>query len=200
MNNKNGAPKSDDLLPPWVKYPDIPRGEIGWRMGYGEDYQDTWEQWVKDKSQQYLLEYFRSYAPLPMEWIDLVAGVLGRLYGMDGIRGLAEQGLADMDVYQTWLEDPVSMCHGGHIPPWKRYSDIPPGTAGWHAGKGEEYMSLWMQWAGQKSQAYLVQYFRHYAPLPVEWLGLVLAVLKQPDDINGVRWLARLGLADPAKA
>jgi hypothetical protein len=25
----------DPLLPPWLKFPDIPPGSIGWRMGYG---------------------------------------------------------------------------------------------------------------------------------------------------------------------
>lgn len=27
-----------DLAPPWVEFPDIPRYSIGWRMGPGEDY------------------------------------------------------------------------------------------------------------------------------------------------------------------
>ncbi len=201
MDNKSGAPKLDDPMPPpWVKYPEMERASIGWRMGGGEDYLIRWDEWARDKGPQYLLEYFRSYAPLPMEWIDMVAGYLGQPYGMDGIRGLAEQGLADIDVYQTWLGDPTSMCHGGHIPPWKTYRDIPAESVGWHQGKGGEYMSLWRQWAGEKSQGYLVQYFRHYAPLPVEWLGLVLAVLKQPEDIDGIRWLARRGFVDLAKA
>jgi hypothetical protein len=26
------------MIPPWKKYPDIPRFSIGWRMGDGEDY------------------------------------------------------------------------------------------------------------------------------------------------------------------
>jgi len=33
------------LLPPWEKYPDIPRYSIGWRMGYGEWYLWLWQEW-----------------------------------------------------------------------------------------------------------------------------------------------------------
>jgi protein-tyrosine-phosphatase/N-acetylglutamate synthase-like GNAT family acetyltransferase len=33
------------LLPPWRKYPDIPRRSIGWRMGSGEWYVWAWQRW-----------------------------------------------------------------------------------------------------------------------------------------------------------
>lgn len=55
------------MLPPWKKYPDIPQGCIGWRMGYGEDYLDQFSTWWDASS----LEEKRSYArkfPAPEEW------------------------------------------------------------------------------------------------------------------------------------
>lgn len=33
------------LLPPWQRYPDLPRFSIGWRMGYGEYYLWLWGEW-----------------------------------------------------------------------------------------------------------------------------------------------------------
>ncbi|AWM38863.1 hypothetical protein [Gemmata obscuriglobus] len=33
------------MIPPWVKYPSIPRASIGWRMGEGEEYWDNFRVW-----------------------------------------------------------------------------------------------------------------------------------------------------------
>ena len=33
------------MVPPWVKYPAIPRASIGWRMGEGEEYWDGFRAW-----------------------------------------------------------------------------------------------------------------------------------------------------------
>lgn len=33
------------LVPPWLKYPELPRGSIGWRMGCGEWYLWMWQRW-----------------------------------------------------------------------------------------------------------------------------------------------------------
>jgi hypothetical protein len=33
------------MEPPWQKYPDIPAGSIGWRMGGGEEYYDQFYRW-----------------------------------------------------------------------------------------------------------------------------------------------------------
>lgn len=32
-------------VPPWVKFPNIPLGSIGWRMGVGEDYWYSFRDW-----------------------------------------------------------------------------------------------------------------------------------------------------------
>lgn len=32
-------------VPPWIKYPNIPLGSIGWRMGAGEDYWFSFRDW-----------------------------------------------------------------------------------------------------------------------------------------------------------
>lgn len=33
------------MTPPWDKYPELGRGRIGWRMGYGEEYMNSFWQW-----------------------------------------------------------------------------------------------------------------------------------------------------------
>ncbi|MES9948593.1 MAG: hypothetical protein ABW118_06520 [Candidatus Thiodiazotropha sp.] len=43
-------PDYDDeglMVPPWVKYPNIPLGSIGWRMGSGETYWYKYVDWYK---------------------------------------------------------------------------------------------------------------------------------------------------------
>jgi len=49
------------LLPPWLKYPEIPDGSIGWRMGAGEDYMILCRIWFaclsKDEKALYKKKY-----------------------------------------------------------------------------------------------------------------------------------------------
>jgi hypothetical protein len=33
------------MPPPWMAFPEIERYSIGWRMGYGEDYIDRFDDW-----------------------------------------------------------------------------------------------------------------------------------------------------------
>jgi len=49
------VPEVDDeglLVPPWIKYPNIHRGSIGWRMGFGEDYWVQFQEWWKAQSSE----------------------------------------------------------------------------------------------------------------------------------------------------
>jgi hypothetical protein len=55
-------------VPPWVKYPNLRRGSMGWRMGPGEKYvldrfAPWWRQLAEADREQYLLAY-----PAPEEW------------------------------------------------------------------------------------------------------------------------------------
>jgi hypothetical protein len=55
------------MIPPWQKYPEIPLGSIGWRMGRGEDYWIEFNDWFKRKT----LDAKRRYAaenPEPDGW------------------------------------------------------------------------------------------------------------------------------------
>ena len=38
------------MEPPWLWFPDIPLGSVGWRMGAGEDYWYQWQDWYVAQS------------------------------------------------------------------------------------------------------------------------------------------------------
>lgn len=55
------------MIPPWQKYPEIPLGSLGWRMGRGEDYWIEFEKWFShldlDEKRRYAIEN-----PEPESW------------------------------------------------------------------------------------------------------------------------------------
>lgn len=67
-----------DLAPPWARYPDIPNGSIGWRMGGGEGWLMMWWEWMKrqpvDRPQR--LAYLQRHPPAPRSWEDSVLWVV----------------------------------------------------------------------------------------------------------------------------
>ena len=59
------------FVPPWVKYPDIPRRSIGWRMGSGEWYLWMWQLWWKSLDATAHAAYRARWAPeAPPAWSD----------------------------------------------------------------------------------------------------------------------------------
>lgn len=55
------------LPPPWLQYPQIPRGSIGWRMGAGESYLCEWVPWYGGLSAAGKQAYQQMY-PEPKAW------------------------------------------------------------------------------------------------------------------------------------
>ncbi len=55
------------MQPPWNMYPDLPRGSIGWRMGYGEDYYDKFYKWFSALDSEAMARFVDSY-PEPQDW------------------------------------------------------------------------------------------------------------------------------------
>lgn len=55
------------MIPPWKKHPEIPLGSIGWRMGYGEDYWVSFDDWFKRKSHEHQKDYALKH-PEPAGW------------------------------------------------------------------------------------------------------------------------------------
>jgi len=55
------------MKPPWLEYPEIPPGSVGWRMNGGEDYLDKWWPWIKALAQDERVAYLTAYPP-PEKW------------------------------------------------------------------------------------------------------------------------------------
>ena len=49
------------LAPPWIAFPEIPRGSIGWRMGPGEDYWYVFVDWYKGLREGEREQFRRKY-------------------------------------------------------------------------------------------------------------------------------------------
>lgn len=84
MTDQRSAPllaapsEGQELEPPWARYPWIPRGSIGWRMGSGEGYQIAWGDYVDEKirSLDEALAYLRRHPKAPRSWGEWIAGWL----------------------------------------------------------------------------------------------------------------------------
>ena len=120
-SNRDGCAKEElqednNLLPPWIKFPQIPRYSIGWRMGYGESYMWAWDEWSNRFSKEQLVEYFKKNFPIPIEWLDWVANHMGfEILPADesesskndvytGVKWLEKQGLADFSKFEKWYK------------------------------------------------------------------------------------------------
>lgn len=55
------------MVPPRVKYPDLPSGSTGWRMGRGEDYWVRWQRWWKQQQSEVQRAMQAAYPP-PADW------------------------------------------------------------------------------------------------------------------------------------
>ena len=58
------------MVAPWVEYPELPHGSLGWRMGGGEGYLDSFLKWLYQQDQSVLDKFFEHY-PVPEEWNSL---------------------------------------------------------------------------------------------------------------------------------
>ena len=54
-------------VPPWIKYPNIPCGSIGWRMGIAEQYLQEFASWWHKQLRSTRLDVRNAY-PEPDEW------------------------------------------------------------------------------------------------------------------------------------
>ena len=62
------------MEPPWAKYPDIPAGAVGWRMGDGEDYYNRFYRWFSSLSPAEQDRFADDHEP-PPEWAKLYKNI-----------------------------------------------------------------------------------------------------------------------------
>ena len=55
------------IAPPWIAFPNIPHGSIGWRMGDGETFLMTWDRWYRKISKEERRKYQTNH-PEPASW------------------------------------------------------------------------------------------------------------------------------------
>ena len=58
------------MIAPWNQYPEIPRYSIGWRMGAGEGYLDSFIEWLYQQDEAAVRDYLLSNPP-PEDWQNL---------------------------------------------------------------------------------------------------------------------------------
>ena len=86
-----------EVLPLWIKHPEIECYSIDWRMGEGETYAMVWSTWAGTKTKEEMIEYFSKYEPLPEEWCGWIAVKFGceSMEPSDRIQYLHDLGLAE---------------------------------------------------------------------------------------------------------
>ena len=62
------------MVPPWVKYPNLPRSSMGWRMGMGEEYCGKFKAWWWRQARETRLRARAKY-PEPEEWSGFYHGL-----------------------------------------------------------------------------------------------------------------------------
>lgn len=65
MNNEFNLIKP--MAPPWLMYPEISNGSIGWRMGYGEHYMCHFIEWLESLTESEQKKYQQMF-PEPKQW------------------------------------------------------------------------------------------------------------------------------------
>ena len=55
------------MVPPWIKYPNLERISMGWRMGAGENYKRAFLEWWRKRSYELNCAYRAKYME-PDEW------------------------------------------------------------------------------------------------------------------------------------
>lgn len=60
------------MQPPWIEFPTIPLGSIGWRMGAGEEYWARFDKWFR-QLQPSQRQRFTGEHPEPDGWVGFYA-------------------------------------------------------------------------------------------------------------------------------
>lgn len=67
--------KHSEMVPPWKRFPNLPAGDIGWRMGEGEHYLNKWWEWAKALNVSSRQNYLVRNSPIPKDWLLWAAEV-----------------------------------------------------------------------------------------------------------------------------
>ena len=65
----------NEMQPPWQKHPDIPPGDLGWRMGAGGGYLEEYVSWITSINQINRQAHLKRAVPIPNGWQELVCNL-----------------------------------------------------------------------------------------------------------------------------
>ncbi|MEJ7597145.1 MAG: hypothetical protein WKG01_04475 [Kofleriaceae bacterium] len=109
-------------VPPWIRFPEIERYSIGWRMGSGESYLMVWWAFAERLDTEDLVTYFREFAPLPLAWVDF-AGMAIDLPLRDAVTGTAREEPEDWGDAVRARGDSIAHLALFDAAAWRAYLD-----------------------------------------------------------------------------
>ena len=66
----------EEPAPCWAAFPDLPLGDLGWRMGAGEEHALLVRVWVEALSETERLRWLCRHPPAPAEWEEVAVSLL----------------------------------------------------------------------------------------------------------------------------
>lgn len=180
----DGLDANGDIPPPWARYPEIPFGSIGWRMGSGESWLMLWWRWLEDQpaDRESRRDYLRRHPPAPRPWANAVASVLLLRADDDQDNGiddalvvrLRSEGLVGDDVAQAaWEARRGAKPNAPWAESWSSNSNM--ADCGHYGGRE---LTFWARWCGdQRARGTLAEWFDAVPPAPPSWQPMADAAL-----------------------
>ena len=172
-----------DLAPPWARYPEIPAGSIGWRMGGGEGWLVAWHRWVPTlpADPETRLAYLGRHPPAPRTWLRSASWVLDpTLRDADEESG---EAAARRESAAATLEREGLVADDAGILAWlaRNESPEPPWVAHRSPAEAVRYgareLGFFVRWAaGSRRDGRLEAWLAGVGPAPPAWGAFVDAL------------------------
>ncbi|WP_434421531.1 hypothetical protein [Nannocystis pusilla] len=167
-----------DVAPPWARYPEIPAGSIGWRMGAGEGWAEVWHEWLSraPSDRAWRLAYLKRHAPAPRTWTATVISTM--VPELRAREALSEALPAELEAAGV-IGDNVGLTawerlYGASPPaPWGSREETPA-----HAVRyGTREFDFWARWgAKRRAEGSLAAWLAAVPPAPEPWRAVREAV------------------------
>ncbi len=171
-----------DLAPPWARYPEIPNGSIGWRMGGGEGWLMMWWQWLArlPTDRAVRLAYLRRHPPAPRSWTRSAMSVIDPDFE-DDFEDEGDDEVADaLDErrrsLRSELEQAGVLVDDAAIGAWLLRNDPPrapwvgEGSVAGAVRYGARALNFFVRWAvARRAEGRLASWLEAVPPPPRGW-------------------------------
>jgi hypothetical protein len=188
--------RDNNGAPPWARYPEIPVGSIGWRMGHGEWWLVLWDEWLSRQptDRAWRSAYLQRHAPAPRRWAGTAYQVLA--VEVEDEDEIDDELMAQLDALGV-VGDDVAMGA------WKRLHGASP-PAPWASGSslrtsvrhGARELDFWARWcAARRAEGSLAEWLKSAPPAAKGWKVVREAAARgvAPEVVRGGP-LERLGV------